>query len=223
MRSFPEIGPTRDQVNKLLGARESLLTQQEQALRLLGRLQHDEEVLGQCNQLCEQLTVSLKGRVSEVISPICGAALRDVFGPTYDFVVESLQQPSGKCVSRLVATDGELRGNPMKVRGGSVVSILSLFLPIAISVLRPEAVQPFFILDEPLGALSGEPLRAVAETLKQVSSDEDNPLQVVIVSQLTEGVWEDLADVQVHLKKNRSGKINVETKRLEPAVMEEEL
>lgn len=223
MTQLPGVVEMQSRIDRVVGVRSSLLSQRN-GLRLeLDKLRSEEEILDKCNQLCESLTTSLKGRVAGVIGPVCSAALRDVFGPGYALEVESLQQPSGKCVSRLVATDGELRGNPMKVRGGSVVSILSVFLPIAISLLRPELVQPFFVLDEPLGALSGEPLRAVAETLKQVTGAEENPVQVVIVSQLTEGVWGDLADVQVHLSKTKDGTIKPEVKMLEPAAMEEEL
>ena len=152
--------------------------------------------------ICEKLSSSARERVAEVIGPICSAALQDVFDPSYSLDVTHQQQPSGKWISRLVASDGVVAGNPLTIRGGSVTNVLSTFLPPTIALLRPDLVAPIFAYDEPLVGISGERLRACAEAIYQVTHNPSRPVQILMTTQLTD-VWDDLADVRLHLSKQR--------------------
>jgi len=111
-------------------------------------------------------------------------------------------------------------GNPMSVRGGSVTGVLGIFLPAAVSLLRPDLVQPWFSLDEPVGGLGGIRLRSCAEAVWQLTHDPGRPLQVILTTQEGEP-WRDLADVHVHISKNKEGE--VEARVTQKASEEEEL
>lgn len=190
----------QSQLSSLRGQHD-LLTQQEYSLTAEKSSAEDEiTLLNSCLAVCEALTNSARERVASVIGPVCGAALRDVFEPGYDLEILSTQQPSGKYVSRLIATDGVVSGNPMAVRGGSVTGVLGIFLPAAVALLRPDLVQPWFSLDEPVGMLSGERAKRCAEAVYQLCHDPDRSLQIILTTQDPEP-WEGLADVRVHVVK----------------------
>ena len=192
---------------EMSGQRTLLLRQHDTLTEQHTQSQAEITLLSHCLALCESLTDSARERVAHVIGPVCSAALRDVFDSTYSLDVLHTQQPSGKYVSRLVvASDGETGGNPMSVRGGSVVGVLSIFLPAAVSLLRPDLVQSWFSLDEPCGMLGGARLRSCAEAVRQLTSDKDRPLQVILTTQQF-AEWDGLCDVHVHLVKDKSGDV----------------
>ncbi|MHB8994587.1 MAG: hypothetical protein ACYC63_04980 [Armatimonadota bacterium] len=196
-----------------LRAQRKLLLEQKATLTSTHAASLAEAILLQkCQALCEQLSGSARERVAGVIGPVCTAALQDVFSPAYSMEVTHQQLPSGKYVSRLVAGDGMISGNPMTVRGGSVVNVLSMFLPATFSLLRPDLVAPVFSFDEPLSGVGGLRLRAALEALRQITHDDKHPLQIILTTQIQEG-WEDLADSHVHVSRDGAGITATSTNR----------
>ena len=188
------------------GQRDLLLQQKQGLVTSVSDNQAETILLQKCAALCEQLSGSARERVAGVIGPVCTAALQDVFSPSYSLTVQHQQQPSGKYVSRLIAGDGEISGNPLTCRGGSVVNVLNMFIPAAFSLLRPDLVAPIFSFDEPLAGLSAVPLRSAAEALYQLTHDEKRPVQVILTTQIQDG-WDDLADYRIHVTKQKDGRV----------------
>lgn len=193
----------RSRLDAAIGQRDLLLSQQRNIASEQVTNANEQLLLEKCAALCQSLTDSARQRVASVVAPVCSAALRDVFEPGYALDVIHTQQPSGKWVSRLVATDGVVSGNPMSVRGGSVTNVLGVFLPAALSLLRPDLIRPFFALDEPLGGVSGTRLDSAAAAVYALTHDNAHPVQIILTTQAT-NVWDDLADVRVHVTKNHS-------------------
>lgn len=202
----------RSQYEAARGQRDLLRMQQDKLQADAKRQSAEASLLQRCLDVCEKLSSSARERVAHVIGPVCSAALRDVFEPSYSLDIVHQQQPSGKYVTRLVASDGEVSGDPMRVRGGSVTNVLGVFLPASFALLRPDLVAPVFSLDEPLSGVSGHRLRSCAEAMYQLTHDPDRPLQIIITTQLTE-VWDDLADVRIHVEK-KNGKVIPNAKQL---------
>jgi len=203
--------PLRSRLDSLLGQRKLLRQQHDDLTEQRVTTADEIALLEKCAALCEHLTDSARERVAAVIGPLCTAALRDVFDPSYKLEVAHQQQPSGKWISRLVASDGMVSGNPMSVRGGSVVNVLGVFLPAAFALLRPDLIRPFLSLDEPLSGVSGERLRAAAESIYQITHDPEHPLQIIITTQMG-SEFADLADVCLYVHKAKNGEVEVDVK-----------
>ena len=196
------------------GQRDLLLTQKQAASLAIAENNAEASLLQRCSAVCEQLSSSARERVAGVIGPVCTGALQDVFSPSYSLSVVHQQQPSGKYVSRLVAGDGQITGDVLNVRGGSVANILGMFIPAAVSLLRPDLVAPVFSFDEPLSGVGGAPLRAAAEAIYQLTHDCKRPVQVILTTQINDpAVWDDLCDVRVHVSQTAEGQVTAKSVR----------
>ena len=193
----------RSRLDAAIGQRDLLLSQQRNIASEQVTNANEQLLLEKCAALCQSLTDSARQRVASVVAAVCSAPLPGVFQPGYALDVVHAPQPHRRRVSRVLGTDRVVSGNPMSVRGGSVTNVLGVFLPAALSLLRPDLIRPFFALDEPLGGVSGTRLDSAAAAVYALTHDNAHPVQIILTTQAT-NVWDDLADVRVHVTKNHS-------------------
>lgn len=187
----------RDEYNQQMG-RLALLREQL-AESNLADLESDREFYKKAELTLDEASKNSREYSSKQISAITTSAMQDIFGPSAGCELAFKALPAGGFRPCFTVWDAKgVKADPMDGTGGSAAQVIGIALRIYFLL---KTKQPrFLFLDEPFDGIDVVNVEAVAAWLKRIC--ESLSIQLVIISHLGQGIFEQVADSILTVERN---------------------